>query len=99
MLIIMEEGVLATDRRKGKLHQVFEPSFDAKPLYTDAYIIQKLTYIHKNPCSGKWQLADNPVNYIHSSARFYYTGEQGVYEVLNYRNLDDMNLDALVSTS
>lgn len=42
-----------TDRKNGKIHQVFQPSFDAKECYTDKFIEQKLNYIHKNPCSGK----------------------------------------------
>jgi len=98
LLSIMEEGVTAVDKKKGKLHPVFEPSFDAKPLYTDAYIVQKLEYIHKNPSSGKWQLATNPVSYPHSSAAFYYTGQQGVYQILNYRELADMNLNMLLGS-
>lgn len=42
-------------------------------------IIQKLSYMHNNPCSGAWRLVESPVDYKHSSAKFYNTGEQGVY--------------------
>lgn len=94
LLGILEQGVQSTDKKKGKLHEVWEPSFDIKPLYTNAYIVQKLEYIHNNPCSGKWQLAENPASYVHSSASFYYTGQRDTYEILNYRELADMNLDS-----
>lgn len=81
-----------SDRRKGKLHEVFEPSFDWKECRTEKFIRQKLNYIHKNPCSGKWNLAEPFWNYPHSSAKFYVTGEQGVYQVLNYAALQDIDL-------
>jgi hypothetical protein len=53
---------------------------------------QKLSYMHNNPCSGIWNLAISPVEYHHSSAKFYATGKQGVYEVTNYTALNDINL-------
>ena len=84
--------VSLSDRRKGKLHEVFEPSFDWKECRTEKFIRQKLNYIHKNPCSGKWNLAEPFWNYPHSSAKFYVTGEQGVYQVLNYAALQDIDL-------
>jgi hypothetical protein len=30
-----------------------------------------LTYIHKNPCHPRWELATHPNDYSYSSARFY----------------------------
>lgn len=60
---------------------------------------QKLDYMparpaggHENPCKGKWNLVAAPVDYEHSSAKYYITGEQGVYEVFNYCELADINL-------
>ena len=49
--------------------------------------------MHSNPVVGKWQLAVNAMEYPHSSAKFYICGQQGIYLVLNYRELDDMNLN------
>lgn len=31
---------------KGKKHNVFEPSFDAKIIVSEKFIVQKLNYIH-----------------------------------------------------
>jgi hypothetical protein len=45
-----------------------------------------------NPCKGKWKLVENPEDYIHSSAKFYATGEQGVYSVTNYAEVEDIDL-------
>jgi hypothetical protein len=33
------------ERAKGQLHRVFEPSFDAKPVYTLDFLFQNLDYI------------------------------------------------------
>ena len=51
--------------------------------------------MHNNPCTGKWQLVESPVEYLHSSAKFYITGEQGVYQVTHYMELDDIDLTGL----
>jgi REP element-mobilizing transposase RayT len=59
---------------KGQKHKAFEPSFDAKPVYSKNFLYQKLDYIHHNPVSGKWNLCDDFTDYTHSSASFYELG-------------------------
>ena len=81
-----------TDRAKGKLHEVFEPSFDWKECLDSNFIEQKLNYIHNNPCQDHWKLVQNPEDYIHSSAKFYETEVQGIYPVTNYGELEDIDL-------
>ena len=56
---------------KGQLHKAFEPSFDAKPIYSYKFLHQKLDYIHHNPVRGKWELCGEFTDYAHSSAAFY----------------------------
>ena len=65
-------------------------------LQREGFIKQTLNYIHKNPCKGKWNLASSPEDYKHSSAYFYATGEQGVYPVINYLELKDVDLSKLI---
>lgn len=81
-----------TDKVKGQLHEVFEPSFDWKECVRQAFILQKLNYIHENPCRGAWSLVANPQDYEHSSAGFYMLNQQGKYEVINYKELEDIDL-------
>jgi hypothetical protein len=90
----LSNSVTQSDRQRGKLHQVFESSFDAKECRTKKFIEQKLSYMHNNPCTGVWNLAVSPIEYLHSSAMFYGTGKQRVYEVTNYMELEDINLTA-----
>ena len=84
--------VNVTDSRKGKIHEVFEPSFDWKECKTNKFIEQKLNYIHDNPCRGEWNLAEQPEDYLHSSAKFYITGEQGGYQVTDIEVMEDIDL-------
>jgi len=80
------------EKSKGKLHRVFEPSFDWKECRSDKFLEQKLNYIHENPCRGSWQLVKQSEDYVHSSAKFYATGEQGIYPVTSYAALEDVDL-------
>jgi REP element-mobilizing transposase RayT len=79
----MKEAVTAKDRERNKIHQVWEGTFDIKQCRTEKFILQKLSYIHNNPCSGKWNLCDKPYQYLHSSARFY-NGDKTGYRVKDY---------------
>ena len=79
ILLKLSEAVTKSDKDRGKKHQVFERSFDCKQITSQHFFLQKLFYIHNNPCSGVWNLVNNPVDYTHSSARCYINGEQGIY--------------------
>jgi len=82
----LKNGVSRKERLKGKIHEVFELSFDAKVCDTDAMVEQKLEYIHHNPVKGKWSLVDDFSMYMHSSAGFYERGKLNEY-VVHYKDL------------
>ena len=92
LLFELSQAVTASDKRRGKLHEVWEDSFDWKLCDTIQMIERVLDYMHDNPCSGKWNLVESPVDYLHSSAKFYITGEQGIYPLTNYMELEDIDL-------
>lgn len=85
-------SVEAKDLERNKRHEVWEDSFDWKECRTNEYMRQKLDYMYENPCKGKWNLTTAPVDFSHSSAKYYITGEQGIYKVFNYCRLADINL-------
>jgi len=59
-------------------------------------VLAGLTGLRKrNDVTSFWQLSVNAIEYPHSSAKFYICGQQGIYPVLNYRELDDINLNSL----
>ena len=80
-----------SERMINKKHEVFEPSFDRKECYSIPFMKQKADYIHQNPCKAGIVLL--PEHYLHSSAKYYYTGEQGRYPVITYMELQDVDLN------
>lgn len=92
LLTKLQLAVKDADKKRGKKHEVWEDSFDVKECRTEKFILQKLHYIHNNPCTGKWKLADSPISYPHSSASFYISGKPGNYPVRDYRELMNFNI-------
>jgi len=80
-----------TEKKEGKIYGVFETSFDWKECRTEKFIQQKLNYIHWNPCKGN-KIVELPEQYIHSSAKFYVDGVQGIYPVTSFMELRDIDL-------
>lgn len=81
----LKAAVKPKDKSRGKIHQLWEDTFDIKECWTENFILQKLIYIHNNPCSGKWKLALEPHRYEHSSALFYLNGKTYHFTVKDYR--------------
>ena len=92
LLTQLSGAVNRSDRKRGKLYELWEDSFDWKECTGTAFVEQKLLYMHNNPCSGKYILVTNPEDYVHSSAKYYLTGLQGVYPVTDYTDLEDIDL-------
>jgi len=81
ILLRLQNAVETKDKQRGKKHEVWEDSFDFKICRTEKFMNQKLAYMHANPCTGKWKLANTPIEYEHSSARFYITGKHAAFAV------------------
>ena len=75
------------EKEKKQLHKVFKDSFDAKPIYSMQFLLQKINYTHYNSVSGKWMLAKDFTEYEHSSASFY-----ELQIVKNFRPLQYLDL-------
>lgn len=69
----------ARTKEKAK-HKVFEDRYDALVIQSDKFFLEKLNYIHNNPLSKHWRLADSIVDYKYSSAANYEKGS-GFYEI------------------
>ena len=83
----LAKGVTKAEQTKGKKHQVFNSSFDAKICYSEKIITQKLDYIHRNPVNGKWNLVNDFTDYPFSSAGFYELGKRGRFQILHYKDI------------
>jgi REP element-mobilizing transposase RayT len=88
MLSRLVEACSEKEKSKGQKHKAFNPSFDAKPIYTEEFFYQKFNYIHHNPVMGKWNLSEDYIKYYHSSAAFYETGL--VHELLKITDYRDV---------
>jgi hypothetical protein len=86
VLSILREGVDYAERKRNKQHQVWQGTFDAKDCKNEEFILQKLNYMHLNPCHERWRLAKEPGDYEHSSAAFYQFGRQGKVETRDYQD-------------
>ena len=54
-----------------RTYQFWERNPLVKECFTENFFLQKLDYLHHNPCQPKWNLTDVPENYYWSSASFY----------------------------
>jgi REP element-mobilizing transposase RayT len=80
-------GLTEREINKKQKHRVFENSFDAKPIYSEPFLHQKLDYIHHNPVSGKWHLVNDYTQYVHSSAAFYDLNESAHFIPVHYLDI------------
>src|SRR6187402_3851402 len=81
------EDITEIESQKGQKHKAFEPSFDAKPIFTEHFLQQKVDYIHFNPVRGKWNLVEDFTCYEHSSASFYERDEVFHFKPIHYRDV------------
>ena len=68
------------DRDPHKQHQIWQP-IQAKNIWSEAFLRQKLEYIHNNPVAERWGLVESRADYAYSSACFYDRGEMPGVEV------------------
>ncbi|MBL0146592.1 MAG: transposase [Chitinophagaceae bacterium] len=87
ILNVLSAAVSDREKKKGQLHKVFEESFDAKAIFSEPFLHQKINYIHSNPVSGKWNLAEDFTKYVHSTASFYELGKPAYFEPKHYKDI------------
>jgi REP element-mobilizing transposase RayT len=72
---------------KDRKMQVWKRNSMSIGLYNHPFFLQKLEYIHNNPCQPKWNLAAHPNDYVFSSAKFYETGENSFELMTHYSDI------------
>lgn len=70
-----------------KKHEIWQRDSLGIIIYSTKVAGQKLDYIHYNPVSGKWQLANDYLSYHYSSAFFYETGKDSFGFLKNIFNV------------
>ncbi len=88
LLLTLQNNVEVKRRANNKLHDVWKLSFDWKYCKSMQFIKQKLNYMHDNPCSGKWNLCDSPIEYIYSQQNIIQQAN-GFYIVTDTEHIDN----------
>jgi REP element-mobilizing transposase RayT len=57
-----------------RIYQFWERDSRVKECWSEKFLLQKLQYIHNNPCQPHWNLVSEPNDYECSSASFYHNG-------------------------
>jgi len=68
-------------RREKQRYAVWRDEYQAKNVFSPAFLRQKLDYIHNNPVQAHWALVETPEAYVWSSARFYLSGGRALIPV------------------
>jgi putative transposase len=74
-----------THRRDSSLGHSIWQDIQAKNIYTEEFLAQKIEYIHQNPVVNELVLDKDRAEYIYSSACFYDKGRQPVIEIDDIR--------------
>jgi putative transposase len=61
-------------------HRIWEEAL-AKNVYSEAFLFQKMEYIHNNPVDKDWRLVADRADYPYSSACFYDREQKPIIEV------------------
>lgn len=89
----LHKSVCESENKKGKKHNVFQPSFDLKVCEDEKMIETILDYIHFNPASKKWNLVKDYTLYEHSSAGFYESVNSTKFKgLIHYKNILNGNI-------
>ena len=67
--------------------KVWDDEYVAKEVFSPAFLLQKVEYIHNNPLQPHWQLVEQAEDYPWSSARFYLLDAHPLIPVSDVRKL------------
>lgn len=84
---VLEELQTKVKRRKKQIHKIWEDGYNTKEVVSETFLLQKMDYIHNNPCQPHWGLSKSPEDYIWSSAGFYLTSSPCIIPIHDVRKL------------
>ncbi|MGD8403750.1 MAG: hypothetical protein PVJ21_08825 [Anaerolineales bacterium] len=74
-------------RRDNSLEHSIWQDIQAKNIYSEKFLIQKMEYIHQNPVANELKLVQDRAEYLYSSACYYDEGRQPIIEIDDVRDL------------
>lgn len=76
-----------THRRESSLEHSIWQDIQAKNIYTEDFLLQKMEYIHQNPVANVLDLGKDRAEHLYSSACFYDKNQQPIIEIDDIREL------------
>ncbi len=73
-------------REKAKEHSIWQDA-QAKNIFSEKFLIQKMEYIHQNPVAKEWKLVIDRADYKYSSACYYDEDKKPIIEIDDIREL------------
>jgi putative transposase len=73
-------------RDKREEHSIWQ-DVQAKNIFSEKFLKQKMEYIHQNPVTKEWNLVKDRADYKYSSACYYDNDQQPVIEIDDVREL------------
>ncbi len=83
VISLLEKG----GQRRRHNFKVWDDEYDARDIFSREFLEQKMNYVHYNPCQPQWKLAENPEDYVWSSARFYMEDMPAIIPIDDVRTL------------
>jgi len=74
-------------RRDNSLEHSIWQDIQAKNIYTEKFLFQKMEYIHQNPVANELKLVQDRAEYLYSSACYYDESRQPIIEIDDIRDL------------
>jgi len=84
VLNFLHSKVNRPDKQK---YKVWEEGYNAKNIFSPEFLLQKMNYLHRNPCQLHWGLVKTPAEYTWSSACFYLTDHPAIIPLSDGREL------------
>jgi REP element-mobilizing transposase RayT len=72
--------------KSDRAYQFWQRGYNVKECWTEKFFLQKLEYIHNNPCQEHWSLVKHPEMYKWSSSHFYNTGKTDYAWLRHYKD-------------
>jgi hypothetical protein len=73
-------------RRENSLEHSIWQDIQAKNIYSEKFLIQKMEYIHQNPVTNELKLVQDRAEYLYSSACYYDEGQRPIIEIDDIRD-------------
>jgi putative transposase len=74
-------------------HSIWQ-DIQAKNIYSENFLRQKMEYIHQNPVAKEWKLVEDRADYLYSSVGYYDRGKKPIIKITDINKWLTLNASA-----